>query len=304
MGENKGCCCGENAETSESTEDKDSTNEKKESKILGLEDTYELFTDDDEYGGCGCGVKTSDESTIDNPDNAKTMVEPDFIEKLENYAHSIGIASVGYARIPSELIITDKPVMYPNTIVLTMEMDEKIIETAPGPEAYKLNNIIYEKLGKLTYKVSDYLRDVGFATQPVHPFGKWINFSAIGQEAGLGFIGKSGLLITPELGPRHKISAIFTSIENLPLKDNEHSWIKDYCDVCGKCVKSCTENAMIERKSCCGNKEIEFVAEYCTGCIHGCTICIKACPFDEKGYKYVKNRFDKMNAKLKEKGKI
>ena len=78
----------------------------------------------------------------------------------------------------------------------------------------------------------------------------------------MGFIGKSGLLITPESGPRQKISAIFASIENLPVKeDNEHAWIPDYCEKCGKCIKACPEKALIETETCCGGKEVEFDAK-------------------------------------------
>lgn len=328
--ENKGCCCGdidenpkdnpkkdegccsiEDAEVEESSENTLDTQKetKKESKIFGKNlDTYELFADgpeEDEGCGCGCGVEPSDESTIDNPNEAKTMVEADFLQKFENYAHSIGVTSLGYAKVPSELITTEEPIYYQNAVVLTLEMSEELIGTAPGPEAEKLNELVYEKLGNITYQLSDYLRENGFATQVAHPHGSMVNFSGLGQEAGLGLIGQSGLLITPEVGPGQKISAIFTSIENLPIKEgNEHVWIREYCKKCGKCIKACPEKAFVEKESCCGNKEIEFVQKLCIGCSQGCTSCIKACPFNEKGYKYVKNRFDKMNAKLKKKGKI
>ncbi|MGZ7135538.1 MAG: 4Fe-4S binding protein, partial [Methanobacterium sp.] len=115
------------------------------------------------------------------------------------------------------------------------------------------------------------------------------------------YIGESGLLITPELGPRVKISAIFTSISNLPIKEvNEHAWIPDYCEKCGKCIKACPEKALIEKETCCST-ETEFLRKQCIGCSQGCTYCIEDCPFNKKGYEHVKNKFDKMNAKLKEK---
>ena len=76
-----------------------------------------------------------------------------------------------------------------------------------------------------------------------------MKFSQLGEIAGLGCIGQSGLLISPELGPRQKISAIFVSITNLPVRDNnKFSWITDYCDKCGKCIKACPEKAIIEKK--------------------------------------------------------
>ncbi len=58
---------------------------------------------------------------------------------------------------------------------------------------------------------------------------------------------------------------------------------------------------LIEKETCCGGNEVEFIKNLCIGCSQGCTYCIEACPFNEKGYEHVKNKFDKMNAKLKEK---
>lgn len=252
--------------------------------------------------GCGCGpIDYPDLSRVENPDKPKFTADEKFIKKFEDYAHSLGIRSIGYTLITPELLIKDKFVQYPFTIVLTMEMGKDIIETPPGEDAKDLNDTTYVKLGILTTKLSDYLRENGFATEIAHPYGGLVNFSAIGQEAGLGYIGESGLLITPELGPRVKVSAILASISNLPLNEvNEHDWIPYYCDKCGKCVKACPEKALVEKETCCGS-EIELIQKNCIGCSQGCTYCIEACPFEEKGYVHVKNKFDKMNAKLKEK---
>ena len=201
-----------------------------------------------------------------------------------------------------DLMIKDKFIQYPFTIVLTVEMGMDIIETAPGTDAQDLNNTAYVKTAILTTKLSDYLRKNGYATEVAHPEGGIVSFSALGQKAGLGYRGKNNLLITPELGPRVKVAAIFVSIANLPVKeDNEHEWIPEYCDKCNKCVKACPYEALIEKETCCGDKEVELVKKNCIGCSQGCTYCIEGCPFYVKGYKHVKNKFDKMNAKLKEK---
>ncbi len=230
---------------------------------------------------CGCGSRIFDESIINNPNEPKIIVEDDFINKFENYAHSIGIISIGYTQVPLELINTGKVINYSNAIVLTMEMDKKITNTAPGPQSKELNDLAYAELGKKTFLLSDYLRENYFATQAAHPYDNLVKFSPLAQKAGLGEIGKSGLLITPELGPRQKISAIFVDIKNLPLKEeNEHSWIIDYCDLCGKCIKACPEKAMIEKKYSNGFYETEFIAKLCIGCSDGCTYCIETCPFN------------------------
>lgn len=253
---------------------------------------------------CGCGGDYPDEYVKNNPDEPKTLADSDFIKKLEEYAHSIGIKSIGYTTVTPELIYPSQSPLFSNAIVLTMEMSDDLILTDPGTAAQTINDAHYEKLGKLTYQIADFLRENGFAAESAHPYGGVVNFSALGQKSGLGWIGQSGLLITPTSGPRQKISAIFTSIENLPMKDdNKHSWIAEYCKRCGKCIKACPENALIETETCCGGKETEFIEERCIGCSQGCTYCIEDCPFDQKEYADIKNRFDNMNTKLMERSK-
>ncbi|OEC88489.1 MULTISPECIES: 4Fe-4S binding protein [Methanobacterium] len=322
-----GCGCGDEppAETRDEPEDCDcgcgdestlnnSHASKEAEKCRCSEETTQELEED---SGCGCGAESTvapegggccgaielpDLSREKNPDKPKFTAADDFIQKFEDYAHSLGISSVKYTQMTPDLMIKDKFIQYPFTIVFTMEMSDEILETAPGADAKDLNDIAYVKAAILTAKLSDYLRKNGYATEIAHPMGGIVNFSALGQKAGLGYIGKSGLLITPELGPRLKVSAIFVSIANLPVKeDNKNAWIPEYCDKCSKCVKACPHEALIEKELCCGGKEVKLIKKNCIGCSQGCTYCIEACPFEEKGYEHVKNKFDKMNAKLKEK---
>lgn len=302
MDKNKFGCCGENFNESlkkQAMEDVACCGSA--SEPVDQPHTEEV---EDSGCGCGCGGEYPDESLINNPDQPEFIAEPDFFGEFEKFAHLMGVVSIGYTQVIPELINGEEPLMYPNAIVLTLEMGKDIIETEPGPEAQELNDATYARLGHITYALSDYIRAKGFATQVAHPYGSLVSFTPLGQKAGLGWVGQSGLLITPELGPRQKISAIFTSIENLPIKKPEdYSWIMDYCEKCGKCIKACPEDAMVEKETCCGGTEIEFMESRCIGCSLGCTYCIEDCPFDEKGYEHVKNKFDKMTAKLAEKRK-
>ncbi|PKL67116.1 MAG: epoxyqueuosine reductase [Methanobacteriales archaeon HGW-Methanobacteriales-1] len=291
--ENEECLCGE----------KYSENKEESPENCGCDESP--VETDDSGCGCGCGeVEYPDQSQVNNPENAEFLASEEFIKEFESYAKSLGISSIGYAQITSDLLIKDKFIPYPHTIVLTMPMSEDIIATAPGEEAQELNNAAYAKLGEISYKISDYLRKNGYTTQVAHPYEGMVNFSPLAQKAGLGWIGKSGLLMTPELGPRLKISAIFVSIANLPVKnEDDHSWISDYCNRCSNCVKACPEKALLEKETCCGNNEAELVQKLCIGCSQGCTYCIEDCPFHSKGYEHVKIKFDKMSAKLRAKNR-
>ena len=192
--ENQGCCGGTAEPTVKSPE-----NTPEEGESSGC--------------GCGCGADYPDEFVKNNPEHPKTIADDEFIQKLEEYSHSIGIKSIGYTNVSPELINTGNSIMFPNAIVLTMEMDEKLINADPGIESQALNDEHYEKLGNMTYQIADYLRENGFAAEAAHPYGNVVKFTPLAQETGVGWIGESGLLITPASGPRQKISAIFTSIE-------------------------------------------------------------------------------------------
>lgn len=251
---------------------------------------------------CGCGAEHPDESEVDNPIKPKYIADEKFIKEFEAYAHSLGINEVGYTQLTPDLLIQDTFIQFSNSIVLTMEMSKELLATLPGDKTQELNDAHYAKLGTLSYKLSDFLRENGYATEVAHPYDALVNFSLLAQKSGIGFIGKSGLLITPKTGPGQKISAIFVSIANLPLKrENEYVWIPDYCKICGKCIRACPENALTEIESCCGGKDVLFNQDLCIGCSQGCTYCIEACPFTEDRYESVKNKFDTINAKLKKK---
>jgi len=247
--------------------------------------------------GCGCG-DFPDESLILNPINPNKNADKEFFREFEEMAHLMDIMEIGYLKMDPEFI-EKRGIDYPNAMVFTFKMNNKLIKTPTGEKAQNLNQEMYAKLGKITYELSDFIRSRGFATQVAHPYGNLIGLAELGQQAGLGWIGKHGLLITPELGPRLKISAIFTSIGNLPEETGaDHSWIGDYCQRCSKCTIACSENAMVNKIHPTGEKEAEFHPELCIGCSEGCTSCIEECVFYKRGYDEIKRISDKLKERM------
>lgn len=230
-------------------------------------------------------------SLKNNPENPKIEASNDFIEQFENYAESIGINNIGYIKVPSNLIFKDKSILFDNAIILIMEMDKKAVDTAPSPETQEMSNVTYDELGKKTNQLAEFLRKNEFAAHASHPAGGVVMYPHLAQKAGLGHIGKHGMLITPEFGPRQRLSAIFTSIQNLPVNtDNKHSWIPDFCAKCSKCIKKCPGNAIIQEKSSeTGKTRTRIVNDLCGGC----TICMRECSFNMRRYSQIKGKFRK-----------
>lgn len=119
-----------------------------------------------------------------------------------------------------------------------MEMKKSIIDTAPSPYAKKEIMRTYYELGRVANKVCDFLRKRGYSAQAGPALGGDVNYPKLAENAGLGAIGKHGLLIHPKYGPSLRIGAVYTSIDNLPsTEENEHLWLRSFCSTCKRCVK-------------------------------------------------------------------
>lgn len=70
--------------------------------------------------------------------------------------------------------------------------------------------------------------------QPSGPDG-FVSLRAVGVAAGLGELGHSKVLLTPQFGPRQRVFAVFTDaeLEPTPLFEGE------VCDGCLSCVREC-----------------------------------------------------------------
>lgn len=243
---------------------------------------------------CGDDLNKSvhDNSKVKNPTNPKNKVNKEFINDLEDFAFSLNIVNIGYVNNIKNYFLNNLEFNYKSAIVISIEMDQIILDTGAGEIAQKHNDNLYKRFGNYTYEISDYLRKHGYETTVAHPREDIIDLSKLGEKVGLGAIGKSGLLISPEFGSKQKIAAILVNINNLPSeKINEHLWIKKYCESCNKCINTCPHNALIEFKQ---NKLVKLNQDKCIGCSQGCTICIQTCPFYKKDYEKIKTIYNKL----------
>ena len=149
----------------------------------------------------------------------------------------------------------------------------------------------YDDLGIAANKIAYFLREQGYAAQADHPLGGLVLFPPLAQKAGIGRVGKHGLLITPEFGPRVRLAAVYTSIQDLPFAEtNDHDWIDEYCKICGICIKQCPPQAILEEAVTHDTGRITNITqqscfEYFTQ-FYGCSVCVKVCPFSKAGDTY------------------
>ena len=187
--------------------------------------------------GSMLGIRKSLASLDENPEHARSSMSEVELGDLETYAMQLGISSIGYAKVPRLLIFQGKAIAHDNAIVLAMEMDWEKMELAPHPQTGAMVLSTYNRLGQASNTLARYLRERGYSAHAGHPLMGLTLYPPLARLAGMGWQGLHGLIITPEHGPRVRLAAVFTSIENLPFSEaNPHSWVAEFCAVCRRCI--------------------------------------------------------------------
>lgn len=226
----------------------------------------------------------------------KTSAYSGFLGDLETFARAAGADAIGYAKLEPQYLFQGKGILYTNAVVLVKSMDKKIMASSPSKAAYEMIMETYADLGDTANRVADFLRDKGYGAQASHALGGSAVYPVLGQKAGLGYVGGSGILISPEFGPCQRLAAVFTSIENLPFPhENPHAWIEDYCRTCDICMRICPGQAIFRDPVIHANGSRTYIdKEKCFPYFykyHGCSWCIRECPFTITEYDILKKDF-------------
>ena len=146
------------------------------------------------------------------------------------------------------------------------------------------------------------MRERGFAAYPGTALGGVTDYCVLGEMAGLGAIGYHGMLIAPDGGTRLRISTVYTNITNLPASGtNPHTWIRDFCAKCRKCIRGCPPGAIYDEP-----RDAEWAGKSCIdypACLDtfsrdwGCAVCVAVCPFSNAGYDKIKQGFDRAQSR-------
>jgi epoxyqueuosine reductase len=107
-------------------------------------------------------------------------------------------------------------------------------------------------------------------------------------QAGLGWIGRNGMLIHEEHGSYFFIGTLLTSLEN----DIAAATVADRCGSCTSCLDACPTNAILPDRSIASSQCISYatiehrgpldphMASHLEGNAFGCDLCQEACPWN------------------------
>lgn len=170
-------------------------------------------------------------------------------------------------------------------IAFTVEMDKNHLATGPAGATLMESAQQYLDSGIIAIQVAKFIRDLGFEAR-AHIDGNYeVVCPLVARDAGLGEIGRMGLLMTPKLGPRVRIAVVTT---NLPLQVepiNEDRTVDDFCSICKKCADVCPGQAIPKgnKINMQGVQRWQVNQEKCFSywCTSGtdCGRCMSVCPY-------------------------
>lgn len=174
-------------------------------------------------------------------------------------------------------------------IALTVEMDKFSIDSAPQSQVIMESTQQYFNSGAIAVLIAEFIRQMGYPAT-AHIDGNYeVVCPLVAKDAGLGEIGRMGLLMTPKQGPRVRIAVITT---DMPLDADQafdDSSVIEFCTYCKKCAVVCPSQSIPkdDRKEMNGVKRWQINSEGCFTywCIAGtdCTRCMKVCPYSHPG---------------------
>ena len=190
----------------------------------------------------------------------------DLTNKIEKMAKQQGVTYFGVANLSKMhdfILEQGGPIVtkFPISISLGITLPMAIVDQLPGRSdravafSYKHHayDIINQRLDSVASFLSLFIQEKGYKVLPIpasiivdderlcgsfsHKLGAHL--------AGLGWIGKSCLIITPKDGPRVRWATILT---DLPLNFDNNKLLPEQCGKCTECVDICPVKAFTGRR--------------------------------------------------------
>jgi len=227
-------------------------------------------------------------------------------QKIKQQARSLGADLVGIADLQLlqgiETTPADLLAPYDRAISLAVKLPNAVFEQLddrPTPLYAQVYLNVNALLDQIALKLTTWIEARGGkalpipASQPLdmQNFTAHLSAKAVANVAGLGWQGKSLLIVTPEFGPRVRLVTILT---DLPLVADKP--LKNRCGNCTACTEACVARAIrnvnVEFHYASRDEALDF-SKCAEKLVHEfknlplvekpiCGICIKVCPWGRR----------------------
>lgn len=216
-------------------------------------------------------------------------------------ANLVGIADLqlldGIACEPVDLLAR-----YRYAISLAVKLPNEVFEQLddkPTPLYSQIYQNANALLNHVAMRLSSYIEEFGCRAQPLPAsqildmvkLNSHLSAKAVANVAGLGWQGKSLLIVTPEYGPRVRFATVLTDMELAPDQP-----VPNRCGSCTRCADACVAGAIKNISTDFHYTDREEALEFsqCSGKLLNefrllpnvempiCGICIKVCPWGRR----------------------
>lgn len=172
-------------------------------------------------------------------------------------------------------------------VVFALEMDYAWVAAAPKAPVIVETAKKYVEAAKISIITADYIRRLGYPAR-AHVAGS--NYQAVlaplGWRAGLGEMGRLGLLVTFTYGPRARLGLVTTDIPLITDRPLVRG-IQDFCTRCKKCARNCPGGAIPDGPQVVENGVKKWVLdreacyEFWRRAGTDCATCLYVCPYSK-----------------------
>lgn len=229
-------------------------------------------------------------------DARRAHLDPEDVTRfLRRWALKLGAVSVGFTEVKDYHLYSHvgrgphrgEPVELSHryAVAITVEMDKATLEHAPLAPTVMESAQQYVDSGVIAVQMAQFIRNLGWPAR-AHIDGNYrVVCPLVARDAGLGEIGRMGLLMTPELGPRVRIAVVTTDLPLVPGERRRDPTVIDFCARCRKCADVCPSDAisMEDRVDIDGVRRWQIDSEACFGLWNAlgtdCARCMAVCPY-------------------------
>lgn len=169
-----------------------------------------------------------------------------------------------------------------HAIVFTVEMRKEMMDCAPKAPVVLESSRAYLSSGVIAVELAETIRQLGY-NATAHIDGKYeLVCPTIAADAGLGEVGRMGLLITPTHGPRVRIAVVTTDLPLNPTPRKVDKSVYDFCNRCSKCVEVCPSQSISPKRydpKSHWKINQESCFKYWTKIGTDCGRCMRLCPY-------------------------
>jgi ferredoxin len=214
---------------------------------------------------------------------------------VRTWALKMGAVSAGFTRLEDYHLYTHvgrgaaygQPVEreHEYAFAFTVEMSREMVAPAPRSPITMESAQRYMHAAVIAVQVAAFMRGLGYPAR-AHIDGNYrVVCPLVARDAGLGEIGRMGLLMTPQLGPRVRLGVVTT---DLPLATGDRPrdpTMLDFCASCSRCADICPSSAIPtgDRALIDGARRWRIDSEACytlwTKLGTDCGRCVAVCPY-------------------------